>query len=290
MKQILICIALALAVPVVGWAEKATYLGVIASPADDTVKNQLNLTSGVIVKGVQPDSPASVVLKKHDILTKLDDQLLMNPSQLIDLVKSKKTGDKVTVDFMRVGKMHSGEIVLGEREVKESEKDVHVTEIFPGISIEAIQPGNLNMQLREHKQLREKMKKIQSQNDQFKAKVESSIGAGGEVKININGQEIDLGKFIDLGDFKNLNNLDANTTVITSTGAVSSISWSENGTTFLMNTTGDDTTLKITEDGKVVFEGPCNNDADRKKIPKKYQDKVKQIRMKTGGVKIDIQR
>lgn len=99
--------------------EKVTYLGVIVTHVDDTVRAQLKLTAGagVAIQQVMRDSPAEKAgLKPHDILEKLDDQLLFNAEQLTALVRSHQAGDKVTLEVIRQGKPEGIEVALGEQE------------------------------------------------------------------------------------------------------------------------------------------------------------------------------
>ena len=56
------------------------------------------------------------MLKRHDILLKLDDQLLIDPRQLSVLVRSHKEGDTISVTYLRMGKQDTASIKLGAHE------------------------------------------------------------------------------------------------------------------------------------------------------------------------------
>jgi len=87
--------------------EKAAYLGVTTSPVADTLREQLGLPKGfgLVVDSVEKDSPADKAgLKVHDVLQKLDDQLLINAPQLTVLVRSKKADDEITFTVIRAAK------------------------------------------------------------------------------------------------------------------------------------------------------------------------------------------
>jgi hypothetical protein len=99
--------------------EKVAYLGVETMPVDPTVAAQLALArdTGLVVRRVADGSPAANLLQKHDILTKLDDQILIDMRQLSVLVRNHKAGDEVKITLVRGGKETTVKAKLGEREV-----------------------------------------------------------------------------------------------------------------------------------------------------------------------------
>jgi serine protease Do len=99
--------------------EKVAYLGVETAPVDPTVAAQLGLArgTGVVVRRVAEGSPAAAVLQPHDVMTKLDDQILVNMAQLTVLVRNHKVGDEVKLTYVRGGKESTAKVKLGEREV-----------------------------------------------------------------------------------------------------------------------------------------------------------------------------
>lgn len=96
-----------------------TWLGVATDEAPEEVRAHLPFLApgtGVLVRSVVPDSPASKAgLQRHDILAKLDDQLLVNPSQLRALVSGRKEHDTVKLTLVRNGKEQVLEVKLGIR-------------------------------------------------------------------------------------------------------------------------------------------------------------------------------
>jgi len=99
--------------------EKVAYLGVETMPVDATVAAQLSLPrdTGLAVRRVADGSPAASLIQKHDILTKLDDQVLIDMRQLSVLVRNHKAGDEVKLTLVRGGKETTVKAKLGEREV-----------------------------------------------------------------------------------------------------------------------------------------------------------------------------
>lgn len=87
-------------------AEPVTFLGVEVEPVDEALAAQLKLPAehGLVVRYVVPDSPAAAAgVQRHDVLTRLDDQLLIEPRQLAALVRSHQAGDTVRLTYMRAG-------------------------------------------------------------------------------------------------------------------------------------------------------------------------------------------
>ena len=105
---------------------KAAFLGVEAmpiegGPAGDTLRAQLKLHEGVglIVGEVVSRSPAAAAgLKVHDVLVKLDDQMLVDYHQLAVVVRTApEEGEEVTLTVMRDGKQESLKAKLEERDL-----------------------------------------------------------------------------------------------------------------------------------------------------------------------------
>jgi hypothetical protein len=98
---------------------KVTYLGVATSPVTETLAEQLRLPPGIglVVDFVAPESPAGKAgLRQHDVLRKLDDQLLVNAPQLAVLVRMHKPGEEVTLTLLRGGEEEKVPVALGETE------------------------------------------------------------------------------------------------------------------------------------------------------------------------------
>lgn len=94
--------------------EKVPFLGVSTGPVSATLGSQLGLApgTGLVVNHIVPASPAAGVLQPHDVLVKLDDQLLIEANQLAVLVRSRKEGDEVTVTYLRGGKQATAKVKL----------------------------------------------------------------------------------------------------------------------------------------------------------------------------------
>ncbi|MBI3830807.1 MAG: PDZ domain-containing protein [Planctomycetes bacterium] len=99
---------------------KAAYLGVVTRAADATLRKQLKLPEGVglVVSFLDKDGPAKAAgLELHDVLSKLDDQILINERQLVTLVRMHKPGDKLELTAIHEGKEQKFTAALVEKDV-----------------------------------------------------------------------------------------------------------------------------------------------------------------------------
>ncbi len=98
-------------------AEPYAFLGVETARVSTTLREQLGLPRGIglVVQRVVKETAAAAVLQKHDILTKMGDQLLVSSDQLGVLVRSNDPGTEVELTFLRGGKEQTATVKLGER-------------------------------------------------------------------------------------------------------------------------------------------------------------------------------
>jgi serine protease Do len=102
-----------------GEMESVTFLGIATAPAGGALADQLELPkdAGLVVTTIMPDSPAAAVLKRHDVLVKLDDQLLIEQRQLSVLIRNHKEGDEITLTYIRLGKQETAKVKLGKHDM-----------------------------------------------------------------------------------------------------------------------------------------------------------------------------
>jgi serine protease Do len=97
-----------------------TFLGVETSHVPDVVSEQLGLAKGLglVVEYVVPDSPAaSAGIQQNDILKMLNDQILMEPSQLRKLLQTFSDGTEVTLTILRKGQEQKITVKLSKKEM-----------------------------------------------------------------------------------------------------------------------------------------------------------------------------
>src|SRR5215468_9418799 len=106
-----------------------TYLGVDTSQVPTVVSDQLGLAKGfgLVVDYVEPNSPAAAAgVQQNDILKMLNDQILVEPSQLRKLLQTFPEGTDVTLTILRKGQEQKLTVKLAKKEVPQRHN------LFPG--------------------------------------------------------------------------------------------------------------------------------------------------------------
>ena len=99
-----------------------TYLGVDTSQVPTVVSDQLGLAKGfgLVVDYVEPNSPAATAgVQPNDILKMLNDQILIEPSQLRKLLQTFPEGTEVTLTVLRKGQEQKLTAKLVRKEVEQ---------------------------------------------------------------------------------------------------------------------------------------------------------------------------
>lgn len=97
-----------------------TYLGVDTSQVPTVASDQLGLAKGfgLVVDYVEPNSPAATAgVQQNDILKMLNDQILIEPSQLRKLLQTFPEGTEVTLTVLRKGQEQKLTAKLARKEV-----------------------------------------------------------------------------------------------------------------------------------------------------------------------------
>ena len=97
-----------------------TFLGVETSQVPDVVSEQLGLAKGLglVVEYIVPNSPAaSAGIQQNDILKMLNDQILIEPSQLRKLLQTFSEGTEVTLTILRKGQEQKMTVKLTKKEM-----------------------------------------------------------------------------------------------------------------------------------------------------------------------------
>lgn len=266
-------------------AEKAAFLGVITVPVNETVSSQLGLPKGmglVVVKTIA-GSPSKGALKKNDILVKINNQKLINQSQLRTLIQAEAPGTEVTLELLRKGKTVNKKITLGETDVTKVCRSNCMHGKCP--SIQVGRPGckvmsmstssptikwfcttNISENLSLDGDCIQKiMKSVQSDtNWTDTVPAESHKAISDAISNALKQAQNSFGV--------NVSDASVFSTSITTTMI------EDDGVTITSSGRGDSRHLTIKDkDGKVIFDGPAATDDDKEKIPEEYRDRIKEI-------------
>ncbi|MDB5299507.1 MAG: htrA [Phycisphaerales bacterium] len=98
----------------------AAYLGLGVESPTATIRAQLRLPdgAGLVVNFVDPEGPSKGLVQQHDVLQKLDEQILVNGEQLIALVRMHKRDETITLTVIREAKPVTVPIKLAEKQVE----------------------------------------------------------------------------------------------------------------------------------------------------------------------------
>ncbi len=106
-----------------GPKEPVTFLGVETSDVPRVLSEQMGLPRGfgVVIDYVVPNTPASTAgLQQSDIIRMLNDQQIVNPSQLGKLVRSFADGTSIELTVLRKGKEMKMTVKLAKKEMSAS--------------------------------------------------------------------------------------------------------------------------------------------------------------------------
>ncbi len=94
----------------------AAYIGLSTAPVSPAVAEQLGLQSGMglTVKAVDPEGPCSGLVARHDILQKLDGQILFNREQFTGILSTFKPDQAITLSVLRKSKTVAVEVRLSD--------------------------------------------------------------------------------------------------------------------------------------------------------------------------------
>lgn len=98
---------------------RAAYIGIGVETPGDTLRAQLALPrdAGLVVNWVDENGPSKGIICLHDVIQKIDQQILINPPQLVTLVRLHKPGEVVAVTLIRESRPMTVTLAMAEKEV-----------------------------------------------------------------------------------------------------------------------------------------------------------------------------
>ncbi|MBX2850777.1 MAG: PDZ domain-containing protein [Phycisphaeraceae bacterium] len=273
---------------------RAAFLGVNAKPLDIETGKRLGLkrSTGLLVTYAPGNGPAGTAgLKKGDVLTKLNDQILINAEQFAVLVRSQAIGDTVTLHGLRDGEPIELEAKLGEADIAPLGPGGHDLDRAWRVQLNPVQ-GPVGNPLRPEveiapgrwigdgwgegrirmlddpgmpDQVREMMEKLEQQMLQQRQDMDKRMQQLRQ-QLDLDIEQLRGGQRIPLGD-----------------GAVqrrlqSSVVWSDGQHKIRIANDNGNSQLTVTDrEGKALYEGPLPEDGQVEGLPQDVQQKVDKL-------------
>jgi len=240
-------------------APQVAFLGVYASPLGRDEAERLGLPdgTGLVVRGVAPDSQAMAAgLVPGDVLTHLDDQLLVNPEQFTVLIRMHQAGDAVTLHALREGEAIELSAPLGTRELAQpgtvQREAVPLPERMHRQLAQPDGPGNAQQQ--DPNAIFEQMQQLMQQRDEEMRRMMEQMN----LQMQINPEQ--------LRELAPIGGADV---------AQSIVSMNDGEHIIVLESDGTSRQLKVqTVDGQVIYEGELPADGQVPGLPQEIQDKV----------------
>ena len=230
-------------------------LGTTFAPVPDAVREQLDLPEGVglLVDSVEPGSPAAAAgLKRFDILTRFNDQIVCNADQLATLIKLRKPGP-VPLTILRGGKERKLQVTLPQTDPADDEAPLaEAPGVAPGFP-PGFAPGAGNLPGDLQKQVEDLARQLQQQ----------PFGAGGGAGRS------------------------RTTRMSVSPQGNERIDTESDGTTTIeIRQSAGKSTVEIRGgDGAKIHAGKLDTDADRRRVPEEFRGRVERLLEEIGGVR-----
>ena len=273
-----------------GHREKApkvpvTYLGVETSQVPTVVSEQLGLAKGLglVVDYVEANSPAAAAgVQQNDILKMLNDQILIEPSQLRKLLQTFSEGAEVTLTVLRKGQEQKLTAKLAKKEVSQRHN------VFPGGNHDwhwdFDETGDLGEQMQDLKeQLKEQLGG--AQRGVIREAVTQAHEAARRARDDARRAAEDLRIFFEENGAMKASRIDL--------GKAQIVFSDGKGELKLQNVDGKKLLTAKDPQGKLLFSGPVETKEDLDKMPPEVReryDKLQQSELRAGVPRYDSDR
>jgi len=238
--------------------EEIAYLGVGGESSSDALLMHLDLESGLLLHTVDPASPAGLSgLKEFDIIVAVDDVKLADQNSLRAAISDAKPGDEVTLKLIRRGKAIAQKVTLGEAPAI---RNIQLQAIIPN------QAANMNRML--NQQLGNALGGLgdDTLQEALMDQLEKALGKDGaefkQFRFNFGGDILD-GQEKKMG-FR----------------GIGSMRFEDGEGSIEMKMAEGQRELKVRDkEGKLLFEGPYDNDIDKAAVPEEYRERVERLDM-----------
>jgi serine protease Do len=246
-----------------------TYLGVETSQVPPVVSEQLGLGKGLglVVDYVEPNSPAAAAgVVQNDILKMLNDQILIEPSQLRKLLQTFPDGTEVTLTVLRKGQEQKLTAKLAKKEVPQRHS------VFPGGNHDwhwdFDETGDLGDQMQDLKeQLKEQLG--DAQRGMIRGAVMKAHEAARRAKDDARRAADELRIFFEDNGALKASKIDLDKAQI--------VFSDEKGELKLENVDGKKLLTAKDRQGKLLFSGPVETQEDLAKMPADVRERYEKL-------------
>jgi len=232
-------------------ASSSRRLGTTFAPVPAAVRQQLDLPDGVglLVDSVDPENPAAAAgLKRFDILTRFNDQIVCNADQLATLIKIRKPGP-VPLTIVRGGRERKIQVIIPQADPADDEAPLaEAPGQAPGFA-----PGAGNLPADLQKQVEDLARQLQKQ----------PFGAGGgggrsrTTRMSVSPQ--------------------GNERIDTESDGTTTIEIRQSGGKLSVEIRG--------ADGAKLHAGKLDTEADRRRVPEGFRARVERLVEEITGVR-----
>jgi hypothetical protein len=246
-----------------------TYLGVETSQVPAVVSEQLSLGRGLglVVDYVEPNSPAAAAgVQQNDILKLLNDQILIEPSQLRKLLQTFPEGTEVTLTILRKGQEQKLTAKLAKKEVPQRRN------LFPGGNHDwhwdFDETGDLGEQMQDLKeQLREQLGGVQR--GVVREAVTQAHEAARRARDDARRTADELRIFFEENGAMKASRIDL--------GKAQIVFSDDKGELKLQNVDGKKLLTAKDPQGKLLFSGPVETKEDLDKMPADVRERYEKL-------------
>jgi len=246
-----------------------TYLGVETSQVPPVVSEQLGLGKGLglVVDYVEPNSPAAAGgVQQNDILKMLNDQILIEPSQLRKLLQTFPDGTEVTLTVLRKGQEQKLSAKLAKKEVPQRHH------LFPGGNRDwhwdFDETGDLGDQMQDLKeQLKEQLG--DAQRGIIRGAVMQAHEAARRAKDDARRAADELRIFFEDNGAMKASRIDL--------GKAQIVFSNDKGELKLENVDGKKLLTAKDRQGKLLFSGPVETEEDLARVPADVRERYEKL-------------
>src|SRR5436309_7527370 len=246
-----------------------TYLGVETSQVPPVVSEQLGLGKGLglVVDYVEPNSPAAAGgVQQNDILKMLNDQILIEPSQLRKLLQTIPDGTEVTLTVLRKGQEQKFTAKVAKKEVPQRHS------LFPGGNHDwhwdFDETGDLGDQMQDLKQqLKEQLG--DAQRGTIRGAVMQAHEAARRAKDDARRAADELRIFFEDNGAMKASRIDL--------GKAQIVFSNDKGELKLENVDGKKLLTAKDRQGKLLFSGPVETEEDLARVPADVRERYEKL-------------